>query len=60
MIDKRLAGIDANFKEFQMALAQENVRADFGIAVVQVGIGGAGANPPLPSTWQTIRRLGIG
>ena len=35
--------IDLNFKEFKRGLAQEGVAADFGIALVQLGLGGAGA-----------------
>jgi hypothetical protein len=42
-IDKRLRVIDLNFQDFETALAKENVRADFGIAAVQVGLGAAGA-----------------
>lgn len=42
-IDKRLAVIDANFKKFEIALAKQNVRADFGVSVLEIGIGGAGA-----------------
>ena len=42
-IDRRLAVIDANFEKFQIALAQENVQVDFGVALVGIGVGGAGA-----------------
>ncbi len=42
-IERRLAVIDANFKNFEIALAKENVQVDFLVAVVQVGVGGAGA-----------------
>ncbi|MEM7226881.1 MAG: hypothetical protein AAF495_28175 [Pseudomonadota bacterium] len=42
-IDRRLAVIDANFREFEVALAKENVTAEFLVAVVGVGVGGAGA-----------------
>ncbi len=42
-IDKRLAVIDANFENFRIALSQENVKADFGVSLVEVGVGGAGA-----------------
>ena len=43
LIDRRLRVIDLNFKEFQTGLAKEGVAADFGIALVQLGLGGAGA-----------------
>lgn len=42
-IDKRLRVIDLNFQDFEMVLAKEHVQADFGMAVVQLGVGGAGA-----------------
>ena len=42
-IERRLRVIDLNFNEFQTALAQENVQADFGIGAVEVAVGGAGA-----------------
>ncbi len=42
-IDRRLAVIDANFKKFEIALAKESVQVDFLVAVVKVGVGGAGA-----------------
>ena len=42
-IDGRLAVIDANFENFRIALSQENVKADFGVSLVEVGVGGAGA-----------------
>lgn len=42
-IDRRLRVIDLNFSEFRRGLATEGVAADFGIAVVQLGLGGAGA-----------------
>ena len=42
-IQRRLAVIDANFEKFQIALAQENVQVDFGVALVGIGVGGAGA-----------------
>ena len=42
-IDRRLAVIDANFKKYEIALAKENVQSDFLVAVIQVGLGGAGA-----------------
>jgi hypothetical protein len=43
MIETRMAVIDAYFKEFQAGLVKENVRAEFLIALVGVGVGGAGA-----------------
>ena len=43
LIETRMAVIDAYFKEFQAGLVQENVRADFLISVVGIGVGGAGA-----------------
>lgn len=42
-IDKRLRVIDVHFQDFEMALAKEHVQADFGMAVAQLGVGGAGA-----------------
>lgn len=42
-IDRRLRVIDLNFSEFRKGLATEGVTADFGIAVAQLGLGGAGA-----------------
>ncbi len=42
-IDRRMSVIDTNFKHFQASLAKEDVRADFGVALVQIGVGGAGA-----------------
>ena len=42
-IDRRLRVIDLNFSEFRKGLAKEKVAADFGVAVVQVGVGAAGA-----------------
>ena len=42
-IDRRLRIIDLNFKEFEAALARENVTAEFGVTVVQAGVGSAGA-----------------
>jgi len=42
-IERRLAVIDEKFREFETRLAKEGVRADFGIALVGVGVGGAGA-----------------
>jgi hypothetical protein len=43
MIERRMAVIDAYFKEFQAGLVKENVRADFGIALLGIGVGAAGA-----------------
>lgn len=43
LIETRMAVIDAYFKEFQAGLVQENVRADFLISTVGIGVGGAGA-----------------
>jgi hypothetical protein len=43
MIERRMAVIDAHFKEFQAGLVKENVRADFGIALVGIGVGAAGS-----------------
>jgi hypothetical protein len=43
MIETRMAVIDAHFMEFQAGLVKENVRADFLIALIGVGVGGAGA-----------------
>lgn len=43
MMERRMAVIDAHFKEFQAGLVKENVRADFGIALVGIGVGAAGS-----------------
>lgn len=43
MIERRMAVIDAYFKEFRAGLVKENVRSEFGIALVGIGVGGAGA-----------------
>ena len=43
MIETRMAVIDVYFKEFQSDLVKENVRAEFLIALIGVGVGGAGA-----------------
>lgn len=43
MIDERLRVMDIKFTEYIQALARENVSVNFGVAVAQVGIGGAGA-----------------
>ena len=42
-IDRRLRIIDLNFQAFQTKLARENVQADFGVSVVQIGVGVTGA-----------------
>ena len=42
-IDRRLRVIDLNFDAFVAALSKESVRANFGVAVAQVGLGAAGA-----------------
>lgn len=43
MIETRMAVIDAYFKEFQAGLVKENVRAEFGLALLGVGVGAAGS-----------------
>ena len=43
MIERRMAVIDAYFKEFQARLVKENVRSEFGIALLGIGVGGAGS-----------------
>jgi hypothetical protein len=43
MIETRMAVTDAYFKDFQAGLVKENVRADFLLSVVGIGVGGAGA-----------------
>jgi hypothetical protein len=43
MIDERLRVLDIRFAEFQQAITRENVSANFGVAVAQVVLGGAGA-----------------
>ena len=43
LIETRMAVIDTNFQEFQIALAQENVQVDFLVSVAEVAVGGAGA-----------------
>jgi hypothetical protein len=42
-IDRRVRVIDLNFEAFVEALAKENVRANFGLAVTRIGVGAAGA-----------------
>ena len=46
MMERRMAVIDAHFKEFQAGLVKENVRADFGIALLGIGVGAAGSLVP--------------
>ncbi len=46
MMERRMAVIDAYFKEFQAGLVKENVRSEFGIALLSVGVGAAGALVP--------------
>ena len=41
-----MAVIDAYFKEFQDGLVKENVRVEFGLALVGIGVGAAGALVP--------------
>jgi hypothetical protein len=43
MIERRMAVIDEYFKDFQGELVREHVRADFGIALVGIGVGAAGS-----------------
>ncbi len=42
-IETRMAVIDTNFQEFEIALSQENVKVDFVVSVAEVAVGGAGA-----------------
>jgi hypothetical protein len=42
-LERRMAVVDAYYKEFQAGLVKENVRVDFLIALVGIGVGGAGA-----------------
>lgn len=46
MMERRMAVIDAYFKEYQAGLVKETVRADFGIALLGVGVGAAGSLVP--------------
>jgi len=46
MMERRMAVIDAYFKEFQAELVKENVQSEFGIALLGVGIGAAGSLVP--------------
>src|SRR5262245_34289489 len=41
LIDTRVAVIDAHFSEFEAGLAKENVRVEFGIALLGIGVGAA-------------------
>lgn len=43
IIETRMAVIDAYFQDFQSGLVKENVRADFLISLLGVGVGAAGA-----------------
>jgi hypothetical protein len=43
MMERRMAVIDANFKEFQATFVKENVQVEFGVAVLGVGVGAAGS-----------------
>jgi hypothetical protein len=43
LIETRMAVIDARFKEFQAGLVKENVRIDFGLALMGMGVGAAGS-----------------
>lgn len=43
MMERRMAVIDAYFKEFQAGLVKENVGSEFGIALLGVGVGAAGS-----------------
>ncbi len=46
MMERRMAVIDAYFKEFQAGLVKENVQSEFGIALLGVGVGAAGSLVP--------------
>lgn len=46
MMERRMAVIDAYFKEFQAGLVKENVRSEFGIELLGVGVGAAGSLVP--------------
>jgi hypothetical protein len=43
LIETRMAVIDAHYREFEAGLVKENVRADFGIALLGIGVGAAGS-----------------
>jgi hypothetical protein len=43
MIETRMAVIDRHFKDYVAALAKENSSVDLGVALVGVGVGGAGS-----------------
>jgi hypothetical protein len=43
LIEGRMAVIDAHFKTFEAGLVKENVRVDFGLALVGIGVGAAGS-----------------
>jgi len=46
MIERRIAVIDAYFKEFQASLVKEDVRSEFGMGILGIGVGGAGSLVP--------------
>jgi len=43
LIEGRMAVIDAHFKTFEAGLVKENVRVDFGLALIGIGVGAAGS-----------------
>ena len=43
MMERRMAVIDAYYKEFQAGLVKENVRADFFLSLIGIGVGAAGS-----------------
>jgi hypothetical protein len=43
LIETRMALIDIHFREFEAGLVKENVRTEFGIALLGVGVGAAGS-----------------
>lgn len=43
LIETRMAVVDTHFNEFQAGLVKENVRVEFGIALLGIGVGAAGA-----------------
>jgi hypothetical protein len=42
-LETRMAVIDAHFKKFEAGLVKENVRVDFGMALIGIGVGAAGS-----------------
>lgn len=46
MMERRMAVIDAYFKEFQAGLVKENVGSEFGTELLSVGVGAAGSLVP--------------